>query len=277
MVGSIFLWAFFPIVTKFSISSLSPLFSASISTFFAFLFFAVVLTFKRKWHEILRWDAWWDMFWSTFFIGILFYAFIFLALSRTTAGNVSILSLSEILFSFLFLSVILKHETFILSHFVGALLMITGALFVLFQGEFSWNRGDVFVILATMVAPFGNIFQQRARKKVSASALMLFRSCVSAIFLLVLAFVFDPFPSKEILHTSFVFLLINGLLILGFSKIFWVEAIHRIRITKALSLETFVPVLTLILAFFFLHEVPTLWQICGLVPLVGGSYLLLRK
>ncbi len=277
MFSNIFLWAFFPIVTKFSLGTISPLFSASASTIFAVLFFVIVLTIQKRWPEVLRRDAWGDIFWTSIFIGVMYYGLIFSALNHTTAGDVSILSLLEILFSFLFLALLLKHEKFIFSQFVGSLFMILGAFLILFHGKFIWNAGDLLVVLAVMIAPFGNIFQQRARHKVSSATIMFFRSLISSIFLFVLAFFMEKIPSREALVGMLPFFLINGMLMLGLSKIFWTEAIHRIPITRALSLEPVAPLLTLIFAFFFLAETPTIWQILGFLPISGGAYLILRK
>ena len=57
---------------------------------------------------------------------------------------------------------------------------------------------------------------------------------------------------------------------MGFSKILWIEGIHRIPVGKAVSLEAINPAFTLILAYFILHEIPTKWQIFGFLPIFIG-------
>src|SRR3989344_9056755 len=95
------LWAFFPIVTVLSYSNLNPLPSLAFSTLFATLFFAILLTIKKKWHELTNRIALRDIFYVALFIGVGVYSFTFVALAYTTAGNVSLIGLLEIFFSYL--------------------------------------------------------------------------------------------------------------------------------------------------------------------------------
>ena len=160
---------------------------------------------------------------------------------------------------------------------VGALTMVIGAIIIFSPKTSSLNIGDFIILGATVFAPLGNYFQQKARKKVSSSVLLFMRSIISSIFLFVIAsFVYQAPVFSDFLG-SWIFLFINGFLFLGLSKIFWVEAIHRIPITKAISLATITPVFTLIFAFFILKEVPSLWQLIGIVPIMLGSLLIVQK
>ena len=63
---------------------------------------------------------------------------------------------------------------------------------------------------------------------------------------------------------------------MGLSKIFWVEAIYRISITKASALAALIPVFTIIFAYFTLGETPTMTQLLGIIPVLGGGYLITR-
>lgn len=45
-------WALFPIFVILTVSKVSTIFAAAFSTLFAALFFAVLITYKKKWHEI---------------------------------------------------------------------------------------------------------------------------------------------------------------------------------------------------------------------------------
>jgi drug/metabolite transporter (DMT)-like permease len=253
-----------------------PIFTASISTLFAALFFAVIVTVRKQWHQV-RFAPWKYILWTTFFIGILFYGLLFGGMKFTTAGNAGIVALMEIFFAFVIFSLFLKKESRDWSHILGATLMVGGALFILFPGEVRMNWGDGLILLATFFAPFGNHFQQKARKKVSTPFLLFFRSIFSSIFLFGFAYFIGEKLSYNMVEVSLLFLFINGFLLLGLSTIFWVEAIHHIRVSKAISLHTFAPALTLVFAYFFLQEVPTAWQIVGFVPIIAGSFFILRS
>jgi len=272
------LWSTFPVITIFSYGSLAPFFSGGIATLFASTFFAVLLTAKGEWHFILEKGAWKDILLTSFFIGMVFYGLFFVGLRHTTAGNAAILSLMEVFFSFVILGLFMRHEPLLPSTIIGGSCMVLGALLVLLpKGVIGLQMGDLLIILATAFCPLGNRAAQRARKHVPANIIMFLRSVISGGVLLGLAFLFESTPSFKELSASLIFLLINGILLLGLSKIFWIEGIHRIPITKAISIESITPLFTLIVAYFLLQEQPTILQIVSLIPIGLGMVLLTKR
>ena len=271
------LWSFFPIITILSYSKISPLMSLASSALFAAIFFAVFLFGKHKWQEIKNVSVLGDIILATFFVGFLYYFLIFTGIKYTTAGNVGIISLAEVFFSFLFFN-IWRKEYLSVANIIGAILMVVGAVIVLFPGEMKLNIGDLLVLAATIFAPIGNFFQRRAREKVSSEIIMFIRSILVAPFVFFIAFLLNPhLPSIGDFKSSLVFLIINGLLILGLSKIFWIEGIHRIPVAKANALSGIAPLLTIFFAWLILKNVPTIWQFFSFVPLFIGVVLLTRN
>ena len=62
------------------------------------------------------------------------------------------------------------------------------------------------------------------------------------------------------------------------SKLLWYEGLKRIDVSKAIAMSTGTfPALSLILAVVFLHEIPSAYQLSGLVIVVAGAYILLSK
>lgn len=271
------LWSTFPVITILSFGTLPPLFSAGVSTLCAAAFFACLLTLKKEWHLLRRYEAWKDILLTTFFIGIAYYGLLFLGLKHTSAGNAAILSLMEIFFSFLILGFFLRHEPLLPRTVIGGACMVFGALLVLLpKGASGWQQGGMIIIAATAFAPIGNRFAQRARKIVTTGVIMFLRSTISGGFLLLLALLTEPVPARAAFFDSLGFVLINGILLLGLSKILWIEGIHRIPITKAISIESITPLLTLLVAWFFLYETPSVLQISAIVPIAAGMVLLTR-
>ena len=58
----------------------------------------------------------------------------------------------------------------------------------------------------------------------------------------------------EKVSSSLLFLVINGVLLLGVSKILWIEGIHRINVTKANALNSLGPLLTLLFAWLDVYK-----------------------
>jgi len=268
-----FLWSFFPIVTIFTFTGLPPLFSASLSTFAAAIFFAITLTIKKKWSDFKVISAWKYILLTTLIIGVAFYGLMFIGIQKTTAGDAGIMALMEVFYAIAILR-LWKKEFMSKTHIIGAICMVLGAFFILFKGTLEVNTGNLIILLATALPPIGNYFAQKAREKVGSACILFIRSILSGFLLLLLAYMIEIGPLLSDIKSSLIFILINGFLLLGLSKILWIEAIHRIPITKAISLASIEPLFTLFFAYLLLNETPTIWQIGGLLPILIGVFLL---
>lgn len=267
------IWGLFPVITILSYAKLSPFISFFGSAFFATIFFAVILTVKNKWPEIKNSTAIKDILFATFITGVLFYLLYFSALKFSSAGNVSVVALTEVFFSYLLFN-IWKKDFISSYHIIGVVLMVIGALIVLYPNVHNFNKGDILMLLAAFIAPFGNFFMQRARKTVSSESIMFIRSLVSTIFIFLLIFVIKIPFSFVSLKQSIAFFLINGIFMFGLTKILWIEGIHRISVVKANGISSLSPLITLLFAWIFLHNLPTVWQLLSFIPMFFGILLL---
>ena len=233
-----------------------------------------MIYYKKRFNEFKNKEAYKDLILTTFFITLLF-LFIFMGLNYTTATNMAVIIFLQLLFSFLYFNLIGKeHIPFI--HIVGALMMGAGAIVILFPDDFSFNKGDVLILIAAMIAPIANFYQKRARRYVSVEVILLFRYLLSLPFLLALAYIIEPIPSMENIIETSPYLILTGILIFGISKIFWIEGVFLTSITKASAMAAFVPPLTIFFAYLILDEIPTLIQLIAIAPIVFGGYLITR-
>ena len=272
-----FLWSLFPVVTILTYTSLPALYTAALATFASSGFFALVLTVRRRWGDMYVRGAWKAIAYSTLFIGITYYAFLYTGLKFTTAGNASIVSLMEVFFSFLILGVILKIEKTTGAQKVGAVFMVVGALCILLPQSSAWRWGDMLILIGAAAPPIGNHYAKGARGLVSSEYIMFARSIVSGFFLLLLAFVFETMPTREAVQSSLLPILFSGFLLLGLSKILWLEGNYRLPVSKAIALASIGPLFTLVFAYFLLGEKVTMYQILGFIPMFVGIRLLTQK
>lgn len=267
------IWGLFPIITTLTFATLSPLTSLGWSTLFAAVFFAVLLTVRKKWPEIRKKEALKDILYTTLFLSVIYYFFYYFGLKFTSPGNVSLIALTEILFSFIFFQ-LWRKDYFPPSHLFGALLMLLGAGVVLYPNFSAFHSGDFLILAACFIAPFGNFFQQRARKNASSETILFIRSALGALLILALATALGENIFTLDLSKSFLFLLVNGIIMFGFSKILWIEGIHRISVTKANALSAVTPLLTLLFVWIILHHAPTAFQLVAFIPMFFGVVLL---
>ena len=270
--GSI-IWAVFPVTVVLSYAMLPSLMSLAASTALAVLFFAGVITTRRKWKELADFRLWKLSLAATLFIGVAFYGLYFLGLETTSPGNAAIIVLFEVFTSFVFFR-LFKEERLSPNYLLGAILMVIGAVIVLGRNFTGVHPGDFIILAATLFTPIGNFYQQEARQIASAESLMFLRSLFSAPLLFAIAFILGQRTSVEAVFSVGLFLIINGVLMLGLSKLFWIEAIHRISVTKATALSSISPFFTLLIAWAILAQAPTLWQIGSLIPFTVGVLLL---
>ncbi|MBL8030346.1 MAG: DMT family transporter [Candidatus Doudnabacteria bacterium] len=269
------LWSLFPVITVISLNQLRPMFSLALSSFFAAIFFACVITYKKLWHELKERKALWDVLWGTLLLGIIYYLLQFAGLSLSTPGNAALVSQMEILFSFLLFNV-WKKERIDFLHLTGSGLMLMGAAVVLLPKGSGVALGDLLILISAAVAPFGNLFQGRARKQISSYTIMFLRNAISFPVILFIAFLLGQTHSEVNTFKSLWPVIINGIFLLGISKILWLEAIHRIPVVKANAFNCIGPAFTLIYAYLLLGQRPNAFQIFSLVPISIGIYLLTR-
>ncbi len=270
------LWSLFPVIATMSFHDISPLAAAAFTTISATIFFGIVVTTKGEWHVPSK-QTMKHIAIACVLLGICYYVCIYIGLSQTTPGNSAIIGLSEIFFSYLFLSVLKKHERLVRNHVIGSVLMVAGVLFVLIPSAGEFHRGDFIILLGSMFPPFGNLAMQRARKEVSSSFIMFWRSFAGSIAMIILMFAFDGAASLASIKLSLPSILFCGFVLMGFSKILWIEAIHRLPITQTISIVSIQPLFTLFFAYLFLSQQPEWTQLLSLPPLALGMYLLTKK
>jgi len=272
--GEAVIWAFFPIITILSYAALSPISSLAWSSVFLVLCFGLIIIVRGKTKEIFIPEVWKYIPLITLFITLFYYGLYFTGLKYTTAGDAGIIALMELFFSYLLFNVWMK-EHFSARHTFGAVLMILGAVIILFpKNGLSFHGGDWFVLAAAACAPAGNFYQQKLRKIISSETIVFLRSLAAVPIFFLIAILLKVNAPFAAVQKSFWFLAANGILILGLSKYMWMEGIYRISVTKANALSTVAPLFTLILAYFILHQSPTVWQLTALVPLGAGLMLL---
>jgi drug/metabolite transporter (DMT)-like permease len=279
-VGEIFIWlevttwAFFPILTSILIQILPPIFSLGISTLLAGLFLLAYTIYKKNLPELINKHAIKDTLIATLILGVIYYSLYTIALQSTTPNNIALLGLTQLLFTILYFGIITKKEPQTIKSLFGTILILCGTLIIVIKQGFQFNPGDLLIIFANALCPFANNSIQKARKHISASSILTIRSLVAGIFILLLSFIIEKPTNLNFTNTAILIILINGTIMLSLSKIFWVEGIHRIHISKGLTFGATGPAFTMIFSFFILNQAPTLKQILGFIPMIIGVYLI---
>jgi drug/metabolite transporter (DMT)-like permease len=269
------LWAFFPVLTVVTYTVFSSMLALSLTTGIAAVFFFGIMLVRGKLHELTTPKLFQYIAVITLCIGIGGYGLYYLGLMYTSPGTASIVGLFEVCSAFIFFNIFHK-EAFSKAHIIGTICMIAGALIVLIpKGDAGINIGSVLILCAGIIAPFGNRFQQKARAIASGETIMFLRNAIAAFFFLLIAIL----SGQTNLHgqlTGGVLLALfaNAILIFGVSKLFFIEAIHRVTVTRVIALSSLAPFLTLIIAWVIIGTKPETSQLLALIPLTLGVLLL---
>ncbi|WP_243755466.1 DMT family transporter [Thiomicrorhabdus sp. 6S3-12] len=264
--------SWFPVVAAMSVVALG-----SLHSYFYSLVLASMVLFLWWWrsgklHDLRQKAAYWPLFMTSFLITSL-YILLFIALQLTSATNVALILFLQVLFGYLFLGR-RREEKLGFLHLIGALMMMLGAMIVLFPGELEFRLGDFLVLLAAMIAPVANLYQKQARLHVSSQSILMIRSVIALPFVYFLASLLEPSPGWDLLLSQFWQLAFVGVMILVMAKVLWIEAIHLLPITKVSAMFAFTPLLTLLWSDWFLQQSPHWSQLVGAIPILLGSVLL---
>jgi drug/metabolite transporter (DMT)-like permease len=274
MLGLALLESWFPILSIVAMSYIGALHTYTYSLIIALVFFLALMYKNNSFGELKNKKAYKDLLLTSFWITSLF-LLVFIGMQYTTAGNMAVIIFLQLLFSFLYFNIIGK-EKIDTPHLIGAIIMGIGALIILIPDNLVFNKGDLFILAAAAIAPFANFYQKRARKNCSSVTILGFRTVVGLPFIALLTYYFEPAVTYEQLISALPYLLFIGIVIYVISKIMWIEALHRISITKVSAMLGLVPAMTLIFAYLYLHEVPDLRQILGVIPILIGGYILTK-
>jgi len=264
----------FPIFAAVSVAALGSLYAYFYSLLFASIALLIWWGGQGRWVELRGRAAYKPLLMTSLFITGL-YICLFLALYYTSAANVALILFLQVLFGFLFLGH-KKEEQLGKYSLLGALLMMVGAMVVVFPGEVKINIGDGLALLAAMLAPLANLYQKQARVHISSQSILMVRSVIALPFVLLLAWLLEPSPSFQQVIEQFWPLLFVGVLILVLSKVLWIEAIHLLPITTVSAFFAFTPLLTMLWSDWFLEQPPAWYQWLGAMPIILGSILLTR-
>src|SRR3989344_3647368 len=273
IIGETILWSLFPIISLLGLEGLPGIVSLFWVNFFTMVFFFAIVIYRGKIFELKNKEALFYTLGTVIFINLIFYGLYFFALGKPAPAKAAIVALFEIVPSYIFFQIIRK-ERFSAKHIIGIFFAVAGALIVLLPKAGGINPGDFIILLAVFFAPLGNWYQQQARKVISTESVLFLRHLIAMPFLFVLAILFKTSVVDYNISHVFWWLLLNGILIFGLSKIFWLEAIHRMSVTKAVAVNGLSPILTVFFAWFLINQSPTSTQIFSLPFLIIAILIL---
>ncbi|MBU0577871.1 DMT family transporter [Patescibacteria group bacterium] len=276
---SVLLHAGFPILINYATHFVPAIFYAGISAIVTAIMMFAILVYQKDLKEIFVKKAWFPISMVVIFVVVVPLALIYSGTKMTSGINTSILLQAEIIFTLLFTWI--AGEKITQRRLFGGLAVLCGTILVIYNGALKLNVGDLLIVAATAFYPIGNIYAKKALKLVSPITILFLRSLFGGMALILISLWLDGIiiggiDLIQIMRDYWFIILLNGLLISGITKIIWYKGLKRLDLSKAIIMVMTFPAFSIILAGAFLKEIPTLYQVGGLVIIFAGLYSVMK-
>lgn len=266
----VIVWAMIPVVSKLAQTTLDNhqfLFWSSLISFICLFFTAII---KKK---IVIFKSYTLKDWIILIIlGLLgtyiYYLFLYLGYKEAKGLEVLVIQYTWPI-SIVFLSIFILSERLTFKKTISIFMGFVGVMFVLTKGDFSKiNLDNPFVISlvflgASSFALFSVLGKRVKYEPISAISVYFLSATIASFFSMNYFSSFNLPSTNEILPV-----VLNGVLINGFSYLFWINAL---RLTKASYLAPFTfltPILSAIYLIVLFNEPIQMAYIIGLVCVV---------
>lgn len=245
------------------------------SAAFAAAFLLPLAWIRGSLRGVWSWEVQRFVFIGALLIGGIYYGLTLYGLQYTTPGNAALILLTEIVFNTAFAR---WHHGERISRFkaAGIVLVLCGAVIVLFKNVEGWNPGDWIMVLACVFPPYGNWCMQQACARADSAAILGIRSAWTILFGMILTFILGESLSWVPVQASLVFLAINGIVVLAMSKLLWLEGIKRMEVTDALALSKTSVFWVMIFAWALLGQNPVAYQLLAAIPMLLGAWIVAK-
>ncbi|MBP0725824.1 DMT family transporter [Bacillus sp. RG28] len=207
---------------------------------------------------------------------VLFNLFQFMALEKTSATNVGLISTLNTISIAVFSSIFLKERINLLQIF-SILLSFVGVILVLSKGEISqlfsmnFNVGDLWMIIAVCIWGIYSVCSRWATSMISPMMSTLYSGIFGLV--IIIPFNLNDFTIIKINGAFISSILYTGIVSTVLCMVFWNIGVQKLGATSAGIFLNFNPIFTMILAFFLLNEKITWIQGLGSIIVILGSLL----
>ncbi len=271
----IFFWSLIPVVAKLGQSSLDTYQFLFYSSLVSFVSLFVYVLFTGHLEEIKYYNRK-DWIWALF-LGLLgtyiYYLLLYFGYKRAKGLDVLVMQYTWPLFV-AFLSPFVLKERLSFRRITGILFGFAGVVVVLTRGNiYALNLPHLdvllLVLLASLCFALFSLLSKGFQKEVSVLTTIYFFAATGASLISLEFFSSFVLPSTHDLGP----ILLNGVLVNGFSYIFWIMALKRVDASSLASLVFLTPVLAAVNLILFFGETFLWIYAVGLFLILFGSYL----
>lgn len=252
----ILLWALIPVVAKLGQTSLDNYQLLFWSSLFSFLGFLILIIFSNQveYFKQIKIKKWGYALVLGFLGSFLYYLLLYYGYSQINGVEVLIIQYSWPIFIVLLSRLILK-ENLNFKKLITLVLGFSAIFLIITKGnlgnlEFTNIFVDIIVLIAAFVFALFSVLSKKIKIKSISLITIYFLSATIFSFISMLLFSEIKLPD----YNSWFFIILNGLLVNGYSYIFWIKAL---KLSKASYVAPFIfltPIISTIYLMLFFDE-----------------------
>ncbi len=275
----ILLWASIPVASKKILLEMDYLQMLFFSSLFSLLTLFIILLITGKYRELKRHHRWeyGNMLFLGFLGAYLYYILLYAAFSLTTAQEGFILAYTWPILVLLLAFLILK-ERITLRKISAILLSFLGIIIVISRGNLESVQptnflGDILALSGAFVFALFSILGKKNNYERVIAAFMYF--LIASLLSLITMLFFSTFSFPTL--TTLFWLLYNGILVNGVTYVWWFRALERVETHIVSTMLYLTPFISLLYISLFLSESIMLTSIIGLIAIILGIFLQMKK
>lgn len=262
------LWGLYPLFTHKIVLTLDPLFLVSVSTLIASIPFIIQLLIRKEFSQLFLLKNLKTLLFVALFTAIG-HGFLFVGTKLTSGTNTGLLLQVEPIYS-LILGIILLGEIIKSSQIGATLLMVIGAITIVYKGGVNLNSGDILVLFSPLMFQISHaIAKKLLNKGADISLILAGRHLYGGIMLIIFAFIMNKsiinlFNFNNLASAFYLGLFLSAI------AFCWYSSIKKIPVSVASSFLPVTALISLLGSVFFLKETISIQQYIGFFLIVGG-------
>jgi drug/metabolite transporter (DMT)-like permease len=160
----------------------------------------------------------------------------------------------------------------------GTALILLGIVLVLYDGTFRIGLGGALILLAPLGWQVSHVLALRVMPPMSPYALTAARYLYGGAGLVLTQAWFGHVSIHTVDATALAMAAFHGIVLFFFGTLLWYETIRRLDLSRATAIVTpCEPIMSLVLVWLLLRNLPNLYQAAGLLLLAPGMWLVVVR
>lgn len=270
-LSAAFFYGLIPIFGKKFVSVFPPLFVALTVTITADFFLTALALWKKElFKNLFKGSIKWVILLG--FLAALGSYFSFVGLSLGKASAAGFFFQFQAFFAAILAFILLK-EKLSASQMLGLGIMLVGAYF--FSIPLTLNLGNAFFLLSAFVWGMNSVITRSKARQLSPFFLAFGRNTFSAFFLLPIAYKYVQTNIGLVNSVQTFYFFLYGALLAAFFLSSY-TALRFVKAAEATSFQLISPLITVVIAFFFLGERLGMNQLGSGILVLAGLYLIVK-